>query len=148
MDPNKHDIWIEGPDHGHLSSPSDLKLKYGLDLNPEGLLDISRLTATLVDPKESRTNLVACMAPELTAEAYVVSFTPEQEGLYTVLLDYTPGIWSEGEDGRFYYASRSRCSAVSRSLKYQHYSKTVIPVGMGWLPRPLYRPEFYWRSCP
>lgn len=126
-----HEIWIEGPDHGHLGSASNVQCKYGHNLAVDGRFNISLVTAYLFDPKGNKSDMVLFSEPSVTKDAYMVSFTPIEEGFYTILLDYPAGIWCKGVDGRNYYAPSNRCPEVTQSIRHHQFSKAVIPVGHG-----------------
>ena len=129
-----HEIWIEGPEHGHLDSPCNLFLKYGHNLALDGHVDISQVKATLVDPGGNISDLILFWAPDLPTDEFVVSFTPLEEGYYTVWLDHKAGIWCEGVDERWYYAPKNSCPPVRQSLRYRQLSKVIIPAGHSLAP--------------
>ena len=134
MDFLGHELWIDGPNHGHLESPCLLKLKYGHNLSLDGRVDISQVTVNLTEPQGQVVPLVMYSAPDSTTDAYLASFTPSSEGYYTVWADYQAGIWCEGVNRCWYYAPKNHCPEVISSRRYRQFIKTILPVGHGLAP--------------
>lgn len=134
-----HEIWIEGPNHGHVGKTSEFLLKFGANMKVDGRLNLAMAKVTLVSPAQQKKELILCANPNLTREAYLVSFAPEETGLYTILVEYDGGVWSKDKDGRLYYAPRSKCQDVEKAVHYYQYSKVIVPVETGTeekSPRP------------
>jgi len=134
-----HEIWMEGPNHGHVGKRAEFLLKFGQNMKLDGRLSSAMAKATLFSPAGQKREIFLCFDPNLTREAYIVSFSLEEKGLYTLLLEYDGGIWSRGKDGRLYYAPRSKCQEVEKAVRYCQYSKVIVPVEIGTegdIPQP------------
>ena len=59
-----HEIWIEGPNHGHVGRMMEFMLKFGHDMRVDGRLDLAMAKATLFSQAEQRKKLVLFSDPQ------------------------------------------------------------------------------------
>ncbi len=123
-----HEGWLEFPHtHGHAGEKAEVFLKWGHNMQPDGLCRKEDLKAWVVDP-EGRMNELNI--EDGSPDYYALSFVPETEWFYqvTVLLE---AYYSIDIEGKFLRGSRREWPGAVDSICYTHIYRTVVPVGHG-----------------
>ncbi|MEH6306761.1 DUF4198 domain-containing protein [Olivibacter sp. CPCC 100613] len=90
MQVQAHALWIETPTNGKLGTAHDVKIFYGefalneRDAPEKWYSDVKDFTLWLVTPDGKKTQLTTIAGPS----HYSSSFTPETEGVYTLMVSH------------------------------------------------------------
>ena len=110
-----HALWIETPSKGVKNQQQTVKIYYGeyaqkeLENVGDWYSDVSQFTLWLIAPDGSRTQLET--HPE--ANCFVASFTPEKEGIYTLVVAHD----AKFEGATKYQFNAAASVAVGQSLE-------------------------------
>jgi len=122
-----HEIWVLAESsHGHPRHRVAGRVFYGHAMHPDGLADISRLKAFAVGPDRER---VEAILEEGKRDFHAAVFTPEQEGMWTLAVEYDIGPLVVTGDGQYKRGTRRDYPDARQAAYYYQYARTCIPVG-------------------
>jgi len=115
-----HEVWAEYPLKIRVGEKIECLLKYGHEMRTDGRLDPERAKVCILNPRGEKKKLALCVDPKFK-DAFVVSFAPENKGIYTLFVEYDGGAWVKKENRYCYIKNED-------SIRYYQYSKAIIPV--------------------
>lgn len=122
-----HEIWVlpEGS-HAHEGREARCRVFYGHAGRPDGLADLSRLSAWVVAPAGKRLSLPV-EAGDNTF--HLLRFTPDREGFWPVTVECDVGPVVITKDGFYRRGSRQDYPDAREAGYYYQYTKTYVQVG-------------------
>lgn len=121
-----HEGWIDvAGTHYHAGHPGEVLFKWGHNMKPDGLCQKERLIAYVFDPEGNRKEL---SINEYDGESYAVSFIPEREGFYQVVVEQS-GIVTVTADGKHLLLPKKDCDNPLESSAFTQFARAILPVG-------------------
>ncbi|GEM_PF-691494 len=121
-----HEGWLEFPrTHGHAGKKAEVFLKWGHNMQTDGLCRQEGLKAWVINPAGEKQELGI---EDGFPDYYVLSFVPEMEGLYQVVVQLDD-FYSIDIEGKFRHGSRREWPGAVESVFYTQVYRTIIPVG-------------------
>lgn len=123
-----HEGWLEcSHTHGHPGKKAEVLLKWGHNMQADGLCRKEGLKAWVINPEGEKAELDVA---EGSPDYYLLSFVPEKEGLYRVVAQLE-NFYSIDIEGKHRQGSRRECPDAVESVAYTQIYSTVVPVGHG-----------------
>lgn len=121
-----HEGWLEfSHTHGHAGKKAEVFLKWGHNMQTDGLCRQEGLKTWVINPVGERQVLnIEVGSPDY----YVLSFVPKMEGLYQVVTQLD-AYYSIDFEGKFRHGSRREWPGAVESVFYTQVYRTIIPVG-------------------
>lgn len=122
-----HEIWVESVDsHYHQNEEITLSVGFGHALHTDGLGEREKWSAFTISPSGKKLFLTI---EEGQDDKGLISFTPEEEGDYTVVIDNNFGIGTNLRNGEFRRKPRKDLDDVDWSAYYYQYALACVSVG-------------------
>ncbi|MCL6634369.1 MAG: DUF4198 domain-containing protein [Peptococcaceae bacterium] len=131
-----HEPWLEmGGSHGHEGEDVELFLKWGHNMQVDGLAQLEGMTAFVVHPSGGQEELGLS---EGGAEYHTVHFNPPVDGLYHVVVR-NEGSYVQDREGKYLRGTRREYPEAVKAVRYVQFAQYVVPVGhdLEGAPRPV-----------
>lgn len=121
-----HEIWLEiAGSHGHAGTRTEVYVKWGHNMQGDGLLRKENLAALLVTPSGEKQDL----APLNGGSDYcTLRFTPQEEGYYHIVAKNT-GNYAVDIDGRTHEGTRREHPEAVEAICYVQYAQIFAAIG-------------------
>lgn len=121
-----HESWLElAGSHGHVGENVAVYLKWGHNMQVDGLARKEGMKALVVHPSGDKEDIqVADGGPEY----YVLNFNAQVNGLYHVISNII-GNYVIDKDGKFQKGTRKEYPDAAKATFYNQFAQVIVPVG-------------------
>lgn len=121
-----HESWLElAGSHGHVGENVTVYLKWGHNMQVDGLARKEEMKALVVHPNGDKKDIqVAGGGPEY----YVLNFNAQVTGLYHVISNIT-GNYVIDNEGKFQKGTRKDYPDAAKATFYNQFAQVIVPVG-------------------
>ncbi len=121
-----HELWLElSGSHGHAGSHVELRLKWGHNMQVDGLVRKEGLEAFVVGPGGETEKLAV---EETGDNFYLVRFFAKHEGFYHVVAARSACYVLDGT-GNYLPGTRRKHPEAARAVLYRQFAQVFVPVG-------------------
>lgn len=122
-----HEVWLEpSQQHFHRGEKVKVKVFWGDKMKPDGLGRKERWAAYVLDPGNKRVGLAI---NESSEDYYLLSFSTETEGFYTVAVENNAGIFTVLKNGEWKRGPKRDYEDVQTSTCIYQYAKVIATMG-------------------
>lgn len=121
-----HEGWLElTSSHGHKGGDFEVHLKYGHNMQSDGLARKERIKAWLVTPTGEARDIVL---GEGGSEYYSLNLPTPEEGFYQVVT-VNNGNYVLDQEGKYQRGTRKEHPNASNAIYYNQFAQVLVPVG-------------------
>jgi len=121
-----HESWLElAGSHGHVGENVAVYLKWGHNMQVDGLARKEGMKALVVHPSGDKEDI---QVTDGGPEYYVLYFNPRVNGLYHVISNIT-GNYVIDKDGKFQKGARKEYPDAAKATFYTQFAQVIVPVG-------------------
>lgn len=121
-----HELWLEMVgSHGHAGGGAEVRVKWGHNMQTDGLARKEGMAALVVVPGGEREELAIA---DGGADHYILRFSTPEEGFYHVVVE-NRGSYEVDRQGGYLRGTRREHLDAAQAVLYHQYAQTFIPVG-------------------
>ncbi|NPV28101.1 MAG: DUF4198 domain-containing protein [Firmicutes bacterium] len=121
-----HEVWLEmAGSHGHAGGNVEVYVKWGHNMQTDGLARKEGMTTLVVAPGGEKEELaIGDGGPDY----YILRLSAPAEGFYHVVVQNT-GSYVLDKEGKYHQGTRREHPDAAQAVLYNQYAQTFVPVG-------------------